>query len=163
MLPTDPLDRRRFISRSLIAVSGLAGLVVGVPIVAYLLDPLLRPAKNIWRDVGPVDSYVAGQTTKVAIEDPSPLPWAGQTAQTAVYIRRDAEAAFTVFAVNCTHLGCPVTWLPNADLFMCPCHGGVYYGNGDVAGGPPPRPLFRHQTRIENGRLEVLTHPLQIA
>jgi Rieske Fe-S protein len=33
--------------------------------------------------------------------------------------------------MNCAHLGCPVTWFPQSGLFMCPCHGGVYYENGD--------------------------------
>jgi menaquinol-cytochrome c reductase iron-sulfur subunit len=23
------------------------------------------------------------------------------------------------FSINCTHLGCPVRWLPDANLFMC--------------------------------------------
>jgi hypothetical protein len=25
---------------------------------------------------------------------------------------------------------------------MCPCHGGVYYANGERASGPPPRGLY---------------------
>src|SRR3712207_8271662 len=39
------------------------------------------------------------------------------------------------FAVNCTHLGCPVRWIQDASLFLCPCHGGVFYSDGRVAGG----------------------------
>ncbi len=49
---------------------------------------------------------------------------------------------FLVFAVNCAHLGCPVAWFPQSGLFMCPCHGGVYYANGERASGPAAaRPL----------------------
>ena len=36
---------------------------------------------------------------------------------------------------------------PDAELFLCPCHGGVYYADGTVAGGPPPQPLFRYGVR----------------
>ena len=43
---------------------------------------------------------------------------------------------FQVFAVNCAHLGCPVRWFPQSSLFMCPCHGGVYYRDGSRASGP---------------------------
>jgi Rieske Fe-S protein len=40
-------------------------------------------------------------------------------------------------------------------LFMCPCHGGVYYADGERASGPPPRGLFRCAWRVRRGRLEV--------
>ena len=52
------------------------------------------------------------------------------------------------FRINCTHLGCPVRWLPDARLFMCPCHGGVYYANGERASGPPPRGLYEYRWRV---------------
>jgi menaquinol-cytochrome c reductase iron-sulfur subunit len=38
---------------------------------------------------------------------------------------------------------------------MCPCHGGVYYSDGSRASGPPPRGLFEHEHRVENGRLWI--------
>ncbi len=38
---------------------------------------------------------------------------------------------------------------------MCPCHGGVYYANGERASGPPPRGLYHCEWRVKNGRLEV--------
>ena len=56
---------------------------------------------------------------------------------------------FLVLAVNCAHLGCPVEWFPESGLFMCPCHGGVYYANGERASGPPPRGLFRCVYRVK--------------
>jgi len=151
----DEITRRRLLNNLSLGLSGLAGLVLGVPVVAYLLSPLLRPEQRDWIDVGPVDSFPQGRTVLRAVADPSPLPWAGQTAQTAAWVRRTAEQEFTVFAVNCTHLGCPVDWKPDANLFLCPCHGGVYYSDGTVAGGPPPRPLFRYATRIQDGKLQV--------
>jgi quinol---cytochrome c reductase iron-sulfur subunit, bacillus type len=134
--------RRKFLSRLSLGLSGLAAAVVSVPIIAYLLSPLLRPAPQVWRDVGMVDSFRVGDTVEVAIEEPSPLPWAGQTALTAVWLRRTGAREFIAFAVNCTHLGCPVNWRAEAQLFLCPCHGGVYYADGTVAGGPPPQRLL---------------------
>ena len=103
-----------------------------------------------------------GETVQVAIEDPSPLPWAGQTTKTAVWLRRDGPAAFTAFAVNCTHLACPVNWRQDAELFLCPCHGGTYYASGDVAAGPPPYALNRYPVRVANGQVEIQTSPLPI-
>lgn len=155
------ISRRRLLNRLSLTLSGLAGFVVSVPIIAYLLSPLLNPAKNVWRDVGPVSQFRIDETVQVEIQDPSPLPWAGQTATTAAWLRR-TEQGFTAFAVNCTHLGCPVNWLGSAEIFICPCHGGVFYADGAVAAGPPPRPLWRHEVRVRDDRVEVLTRPLQV-
>ena len=95
-------------------------------------------------------------------DDPQALPWAGVAGKTAAWLRREDDARFVAFDVNCSHLGCPVRWEPEAELFMCPCHGGVYYGNGQVAGGPPPQPLHRFQTRVQNGQVELQTRPVPI-
>jgi quinol---cytochrome c reductase iron-sulfur subunit, bacillus type len=157
----DQVSRRQFLSHVSLALSGLAAAVVSVPILAYLLSPLLRPAANEWRDLGLVQNFDVGKTVEVAFDEPSSLPWAGQTARTAVWLRRTGDRDFTAFGLNCTHLGCPVNWRPDAELFLCPCHGGVYYADGTVAGGPPPRPLVQYQTRIiEGDRVQVLTQPL---
>ena len=76
------------------------------------------------------------------------------TANTAAWLRRNGEDQFVAFAMNCTHLGCPVHWLQDAGLFMCPCHGGVYYSDGQVAAGPPPHALFKYPVRIRDGEVE---------
>jgi menaquinol-cytochrome c reductase iron-sulfur subunit len=157
----DGVNRRAFLGRVSLALSGVAAAVVSVPILSYLLSPLLQPPPDEWRDLGAVDSFHLGETVEVAYDEPSPLPWAGQTARTAIWLRRTGEQEFTAFGVNCTHLGCPVNWRPGAGLFLCPCHGGVYYADGSVAGGPPPRPLVRYSVRIADGRrVQILTKPL---
>jgi menaquinol-cytochrome c reductase iron-sulfur subunit len=155
------VTRRRFLNGISLALSGVAAAVVSVPIVAYLLSPLLYPAAQDWRDLGPVQNFQIGQTVEVAIDDPASLPWAGQTARTAIWLRRNADQDFIAFGLNCTHLGCPVNWRADAELFLCPCHGGVYYSDGSVAGGPPPRALVRYAVRIgQNNQVQVLTRPL---
>jgi menaquinol-cytochrome c reductase iron-sulfur subunit len=155
------LTRRRLLGRVSLALSGLAGAVVSVPILAYLLSPLFQKPPNDWRDVGLVENFRVGQTVEVAYDDPAPLPWAGQTARTAVWLRRSSETDFTAFGVNCTHLGCPVNWRADAELFLCPCHGGVYYADGSVAGGPPPRSLMRVPVRITSDQ-RVQVQPVSL-
>ncbi len=155
----DP-SRRRFVTGLSLTIVGVAGLVVAVPSVWFLLG--LRRVPKVWTRVGQVADLQVGETKLVAFDDPSPLPWAGVTSRTAVWLRRKGEQEFVTFAINCTHLGCPVRWLPEAELFMCPCHGGVYYQDGTVASGPPPRPLVRYPTRVENGTVQILTTPLPI-
>ena len=159
----DEVSRRRLLNRVLLGVTGLAGAAFSVPLLGYLLSPLIKRPAQVWRDVGAVDQFTIGQTKEVAYEDPSPQPWAGQTAKTAAWLRRGGETDFTAFAVNCTHLGCPVSWLSDAKLFLCPCHGGIFNADGTVAGGPPQRPLWKHQVRVRNGRVEIDTRPLPAA
>lgn len=160
----EQLSRRRFLSRMSLLLSAAAGAVVSIPILGYLLSPLIRPAPQQWIDVGAADQFALGKTVEVKLEDPSTLPWSGATATTAAWVRRTGQAEFIAFSVNCTHLGCPVNWQADAEIFLCPCHGGVYYSDGTVAGGPPPRPLFRYDTRVgANGHLMVRTRPLPVA
>jgi menaquinol-cytochrome c reductase iron-sulfur subunit len=158
----DVLSRRRFLNRMILVLSGMIGAVLSVPILAYLLSPLINRPPSTWITVGRVDEFKLGETVQVAYDDPTPLPWAGQTARTAFWLRRTGETSFRAFAVNCTHLACPVNWLADAGLFLCPCHGGVYYADGSVAGGPPPRPLPEYDVRVQTGFVQVLTRPVPI-
>jgi menaquinol-cytochrome c reductase iron-sulfur subunit len=93
----------------------------------------------------------------VRFENAGALPWDGVSARTGAWLRRIGERDFVAFTLNCTHLGCPVLWQPGANLFMCPCHGGVYDRDGNVVSGPPPRGLERLNVRVnpQTSDLEV--------
>ncbi|MGH7865360.1 MAG: ubiquinol-cytochrome c reductase iron-sulfur subunit [Candidatus Binataceae bacterium] len=159
--PLSP-ERRRLLARLSIAAGAVAATIVGVPILGFIIGPLLRKTPETWRALGPLKNFAIGETVKVSFRDPTPLAWAGITAETGAWLRRDSQSGFTAFALTCTHLGCPVRWLDKANLFMCPCHGGVYYRDGAVAGGPPPRPLFRYAVRINGGQVEILAGPVKV-
>jgi Rieske Fe-S protein len=47
----------------------------------------------------------------------------------------------TVFAQNCSHLGCSINFNQDAKTFDCPCHGSRFYLNGQVLHGPAAYPL----------------------
>jgi menaquinol-cytochrome c reductase iron-sulfur subunit len=156
------LSRRRLFARVSVAAAGAIGALVGIPVIGFVLAPLVRPVPSSWRSVGKVELFGIGQTVKVDFTDPSPLPWSGITAKTAAWLRRVGENEFIAFSINCRHLGCPVRWVDGAKLFMCPCHGGVYYEDGSVAAGPPPEPLARYAVRVNNGQVEIQTSPIPL-
>jgi menaquinol-cytochrome c reductase iron-sulfur subunit len=158
----DEMNRRRFLGRLSIIAGVVGAAMIGAPFIGFLLSPLIKKTPLVWRDVGSVDSFKVGTTVVVDYLDSSPLPWAGVTAKSAAWLRRNSETEFVAFSVNCTHLGCPVRWLADAELFLCPCHGGVYNQDGDVVAGPPPKPLVHYPVRIENGKVQVLTSPIPI-
>jgi Rieske Fe-S protein len=71
--------------------------------------------------------------------------------------REEIMSKLNVLSNSCAHLGCPVRWFPEKQLFLCPCHGGLYDINGGWVGGPPPRGMYRYidaEVR-ENGKLYV--------
>jgi menaquinol-cytochrome c reductase iron-sulfur subunit len=156
------ISRRRFFTRITVAAAALIGALAGIPVLGFVLAPLVRPARPQWRQVGLVDSFQIGQTVKVDFSDPSPLPWSGITAKTAAWLRRVGESEFIAFSINCRHLGCPVRWVDGPKLFMCPCHGGVYYEDGSVAAGPPPEPLARYVVRVNGGQVEIQSSPIPL-
>ncbi len=132
-------------------------LAAGAPLLGYFLG--VRKGKAPWVVLEPVENFPLEETRLKTFDNPLGHPWDGMTALTGVYVRRTAgegaAAKFQVFAVNCAHLGCPVSWFPQSGLFMCPCHGGVYYSNGEHASGPPPRGLFHCEWRVQKGKLEI--------
>jgi menaquinol-cytochrome c reductase iron-sulfur subunit len=149
------LSRRRFLEKLSIALGSFCAAVVGLPLIGFVIAPLFRKPPQQWTSLGQVDNYEVGKTVSVTVLDTSPLPWAGITAKNAVWLRRVDATTFIAFSANCTHLGCPVRWMEGAQLFLCPCHGGVYYHDGAVAAGPPPRPLYRYDVRLENGEVKI--------
>ena len=151
----EELTRRRFFAKLSVTLGGLCAAILGVPLVGFVVAPLFLKVRETWISVGKIDDFELGKTVNVPFPDPSPLPWAGITAKGAAWLRRDGKEQFTAFSVNCTHMGCPVRWLPDAELFMCPCHGGVYYQDGTVAAGPPPHPLVRYEVRVSDGQVEI--------
>lgn len=151
------------LARLSIGLGCIGAALVGVPVAGFLLAPLFESVARKWRAVGTVDKFQSGETVEVKFDDASSVAWAGVTGQTGAWLRREPDGQFVAFAINCTHLGCPVRWLPQAELFMCPCHGGVYYKDGTVAAGPPPKPLTKYPVRINQGRVEILTSPTPIA
>ena len=151
----EEITRRRFFEKLSMTLAGFCAAIVGIPLVGFILAPLFRKAPDEWVTLGKTNDFQIGKTVSVTVIDPSSLPWAGITAKTAVWLRHESENGFIAFSANCTHLGCPVRWMEGAELFMCPCHGGVYYSDGNVAAGPPPRPLFRYDVRVKNGEVQV--------
>ena len=155
-------ERRKFLATLSYGLGTFAALLVGVPLLGGVLKSMWKKEPRVWRSVGALDSFQVGKTVPVTFENARPDAWAGKAGSSAAYLRRDSESEFTAFTVNCSHLGCPVRWEADAEMFMCPCHGGVYYSNGDVAAGPPPRPLARYPVRVSGSDVQIETTSLPI-
>ena len=155
-------DRRSFLNRLTLGLGALVGAAMSIPPLAYVLSPLVGRPPRKWRDVGMLEQFPIGETRLVQFQDSTSTAWAGATAKTGAWLRRTGEDEFIAFSVNCRHLGCPVRWVNDAKLFMCPCHGGVYYEDGEVAAGPPPEALARYPVRVVDGKIEIETSPVPL-
>jgi|SRR5947209_8269476 len=155
------MNREVFMGLFMAMVGGIGAVIVGLPILGVVLGPLFTAPKDVWRDVGAVSDFKIGQTVHVSFtyNQGEVQQWSGSTRETSSWLRRLDETHFTAFAVYCTHLGCPVNWLAAPRIFLCPCHGSVFNGDGTVAGGPAPRPLFRYPVRVHNGTVQIKTQP----
>jgi Rieske Fe-S protein len=173
--PADAPSRRGFLWWLTAGFSAVAAVVAGIPLIGYFLGA--RKPEKPWVPLGKVSldpkemdpnkqTFPVGETRLAKFVNPLATSWDGMTANTSVYVRNlgpdpkekdpnKQKARFWVFAVNCAHLGCPVSWFPQSGLFMCPCHGGVYYADGKRASGPPPHGLFHCDWKVEKGQLWV--------
>ena len=158
LTPVDPLTvSRRWVLLKVGALfNAVVGVAVAVPVVRYLLSPV-KPddAYKSWVSLGSVDTFPVGETRLAKFTNPVSREWDGETDRVACWVRRISHEEFQVFAINCAHLGCPVRWFPQSQLFMCPCHGGAYYADGSRASGPPERGLFTYDAKIVDGALQI--------
>ncbi len=150
------VSRRWLLLQAGIAANGIVGLALAIPLIRYFLGPMRSDdSYKSWVPLGAAESFPEGETRLAYYKNPFRQPWDGMTDDVACYVRREGGSKFSVFAVNCAHLGCPVRWFPQSQLFMCPCHGGVYYADGSRASGPPDRGLFTYPWKIVSGQLQI--------
>lgn len=89
--------------------------------------------------IGKPEEFQAG--TRVAIEN-----------QRICVVREEDRIA--AISTTCTHLGCIVGLSDTG--FACPCHGSRFDSDGNVTGGPAPRPLpWFKVSLLPNGEIEV--------
>ena len=152
------VTRRDLLMKIGILLNGIVAVILAVPIVRYLLSPIVRErrgAYDSWVSLGNLAQFPSGQTRLATYRNPVASPTDGDTADIACWVRNVDGQNFQVFAINCAHLGCPVRWFQQSGLFMCPCHGGVYYQDGSRASGPPERGLFEYHYRLDSGKLLI--------
>jgi menaquinol-cytochrome c reductase iron-sulfur subunit len=178
MNPEQPIDqtqspceackstRRDLLLKVGVGLNVVAGAMIGIPLAGYALSSFMQKMPLKWLPLGPVSQFPAGTTRLATYLNPYRRTWDGSTADLPCWVRHIADNDFQVFAINCTHLGCPVRWFEESKLFMCPCHGGVFYQDGTHAAGPPPRPLYQYRCEvrgdelwIEGGLLPTLADP----
>ena len=158
------LSRRDFIKATVATIGSLIGAVIAVPSILFLLSPSLKTEENTdLIDLGPLEDYPVGIPTRFDFTLTKVNGWERTATNYGLYVVRKSDSEVRVFSDICTHLGCRVTWHPDQEHYISPCHDGHFDILGKNISGPPPRPLDEFITKIENGNLSVTLPPIKRA
>ena len=149
----ETVTRRNFMNVTAQAAGGIAAAAFTLPALGFALGPIFKREPFQWQIIGrPSDFTELSYSTKVL----TIVEGIGEAGKSIAYVRRrdpqidtephDKFNDYIALSSRCMHLGCPVRYVQAAERFVCPCHGGVYNFRGEVAGGPPVRPLDRFYT-----------------
>lgn len=129
---------------------------LAIPLIGSLISPAFTRRQRDWVDVGSVDELPTGHPTQLDHVTTIRDGWMEAKSRKAVWAVKQPQGDVKVFSPICTHLGCGYRWDDMENKFLCPCHGSAYDLNGQVLGGPAPRPLDVLPAKVESGRLLVM-------
>lgn len=151
------LPRRGFLKIAIAVLNGLIALALAIPGLGYLLTPVFRKGEERWIDLGSIDEFKSMEPQKAIFSYITESGYIREERKGFVWVLADSgeEEHVMVLSAVCTHTGCNVAWHADVGKFVCPCHEGMYNREGEVISGPPPRPLAKLPTRVENGKLSI--------
>lgn len=164
------ITRRNFVMKALAVIGAGMAAILAVPIAGFVTAPGWQAKTPIrllstsvaptlrsdeWTSVGRIADLTVGVPEYLEVDRHVNDGWVSEDALIGVHVVRQSDTEVSVFDPHCTHLGCPLSWSTGAGTFVCPCHGGAFTASGEVVSGPPPRRMFRYETRIEGGEVFI--------
>jgi Rieske Fe-S protein len=137
------VSRRDFIKVITTIVGGLVGAALGLPAIAYLLDPAFKAgAKEGWVPVGRVADMQMGVPYPFSFTRVQVNGWERTSNTHGGFALLQSADPNDVLVLNsrCTHLACTVNWKEDAQRMSAPCHDARFTKEGAVINGPPPAP-----------------------
>jgi cytochrome b6-f complex iron-sulfur subunit len=135
------VSRRRFLKLGIGALSVLAALEAGGASLLFLRSSGEDPQREALITAGRLSDFPPGSVTEFP--------------DARFYLLRTADGGFLALYNRCPHLGCTVTWQPEAEVFLCPCHASRFDRYGNFEAPPVPRPLDRFVVQIEDDVVKV--------
>jgi menaquinol-cytochrome c reductase iron-sulfur subunit len=151
------ISRRGFVGGVVGLVGGVITVVIGLPVVGYIVSPALKKGGDEeWIVLGPAEAIEIETPTPFTFSQVKEVGWRRVRISQTVFAVTENGVDFAVFSDACTHLSCKVHWEDQRNGYICPCHDGVFDMWGSVVAGPPPRPLYRYPSQVDNGQLMIL-------
>ena len=155
-LSTPVGTRRSFFAWVTGGISTFIGISLAVPLVGYIIFPAFRRQEKKWVPVGKLDELPVEEPIDLQYTETVKDGWLKTSSTKGIWAIKHKDNQVTVFSPICPHLGCGYRWDETAGLFKCPCHGSIYDIDGNVKGGPAPRPLDTLPVKVEDGQLLVI-------
>jgi len=153
---TSDVSRRGFVKIVTTFLGTVMAAVIGLPGIAFLISPATRTQKTeAWIPLGPLENYPIGTPAPYSFTRSKVNGWEKTVLSYGVFVLRKDDTRVKVLSNICTHLGCRVSWHPDIQEYVSPCHDGHFDIDGNVTKGPPPRPLDQFEARVENGDLFI--------
>lgn len=180
----EEISRRTFMANATLAVGGIIGLGLAIPIVGSLIpqggktagtwSPLTadelkslqsatdKPVKLTFA-MKTKDSYLPEQELQqyvwgIKVTDPAKF----KAARPDLFVNGKPDVPydvinmnFVVFSPICPHLGCQFQWSDDGNKFACPCHGSQFNIDGEHLAGPAPRGLDPLPFQEKGGTAQV--------
>ena len=144
------MTRRDFYQAGTLLLSGLIGLVLSVPGVAYLVSPLRKGTEEGegFESLTRLSQLKAGEPRAFAIIADTQDAWVRYPKEPigSVWLIRQPEGVeppVLAFSAECPHLGCAINLGADAKHFICPCHTSAFAMDGKPMNKIPPRPMDR--------------------
>lgn len=148
------LTRRKFLEVTFWSVSSLVAVGLLGTGSRFIAGNSFEPKTSNWVSLGAVAELTPGAVHRVNYSYKAKDAWRVVEQKGALYAFSDDNGAtYTVLDGTCTHLGCIVQWQESAGNYECPCHQAQFTRSGAVISGPPPLPLRKLESKIQDGNL----------
>jgi Rieske Fe-S protein len=174
--------RRTFMVQATIALGGVIGLGIAIPVVWSLVPAADALASN-WSPLTPQELAQLKKATDKPIKvsfsvktkdgylpeaSTDEFVWAIKTDEATMKAKRPdlfegtakltypvVNMGFVIFSPICPHLGCRYAWSDQLNKFACPCHGSQYTNVGEHVAGPAQRGLDPLPLREQSGAAQI--------
>jgi len=153
-------SRRNFLKIISHIIGGTLAAGIIAPIVGFVIHPWLKETVygiEAFINIGKLDDFPIGVPKKMTVTSSKMDAWnifEGLVIG-SLWVIRHEDNSLNVFSTNCPHLGCGIDWGTEENMFLCPCHGGVFDKSGKKVAGPSPRGLYSFETKIVNSNVLV--------
>ena len=155
-------SRRGFLAIATMAIGGVIGAVMAIPLLRYLFYPVgRRVVSSAGEPIAVLDEKAlapGGQPVRVqvvasnirnawAVADNVPLG--------SAWLRKKENGEIEALSAVCPHLGCAIDFDQNASTYKCPCHKSAFAMDGSKMSGPAKRGLDPLPTTVDGGKIKI--------
>ncbi len=150
----DSMNRRSVLAIVFGSTIALGGGMVSL-VLGFVSNAWRRKPEEPWIWVSPVNELSSETFQRLVVSTERTHAWMQNIVPMTIYVRDRSPEDPLAFLSVCSHLGCSVNWNAEQEHFHCPCHDGIFDGQGNVVEGPPPKALTQLGTKVEEDALYV--------